>query len=211
VRCVVLCGEGRAFCSGSDIGTMTGFDVRAARARLQQAHRFILGFANLDKPVIAAVRGATVGVGFSLALSSDLLIASDTARFGLVFKKIGLAPDGGAAYFLSHAIGARRAKELMLSARLFDAAEAKALGLVTEVVEDARLEDRAMALAAELASSATFALAMGKRLFHAAAKPSLEDFLELESHVQTEVLQTQDHQEGVAAYREKRKPVFQGR
>ena len=109
VRCVVLCGQGRAFCAGSDIGTMTGFDVRAGRARLQQAHRLILGIANLDKPVIAAVRGAAVGVGFSLALASDLIVASQTARFGLVFKKVGLAPDGGMAYFLTQAIGARRA------------------------------------------------------------------------------------------------------
>ncbi len=211
VRCVVLCGEGRAFCSGSDIGTMTGFDVRAGRARLQQAHRFIIGLANLDKPVIAAVRGATVGVGFSLALASDLVIASDTARFGLVFKKVGLAPDGGMAYFLTQAIGARRAKELMLSARLVDAREALGMGLISEVVPDAQLEERAMVVAEELAASATFALAMGKRMFHGAARPSLEEFLELESHIQTEVLQTEDHREGVAAFRDKRKPVFRGR
>jgi 2-(1,2-epoxy-1,2-dihydrophenyl)acetyl-CoA isomerase len=174
------------------------------------SHRFILGFANLDKPVIAAVRGATVGVGFSLALCSDLLIASRTAKFGLVFKKVGLAPDGGIAYFLTHAIGARRAKELMLSARLFDAEEAQRLGLAAEVVDDDALDARAMALAEELAASATFALAMGKRMFHGAAKPSLEDFLELESHIQTEVLQTADHREGAIAFREKRAPQFKG-
>lgn len=210
IRCVVLASEGRAFCSGSDIGTMTGFDVRAARARLQQAHRFILGLANLDKPVIASVRGAAVGVGFSLALCSDLLIASRTAKFGMVFKKVGLAPDGGVAYFLSHAIGARRAKELMLSARLVGAEEALALGFASEVVDDDRLDARAMEMAGELAASATFALAMGKRMFLGAAKPSLEDFLELESHIQSEVLQTEDHREGATAFREKRTPVFKG-
>eukprot|EP01034_Spumella_vulgaris_P001675 gene1675-2209_t len=95
VRAVLLCAEGRAFCAGGDIDTMGASDVVAARARIQHAHRAILGLANLDKPVVAAVRGPALGVGFSLALSSDLLIASTTARFGVVFKKVGLAPDGG--------------------------------------------------------------------------------------------------------------------
>lgn len=210
VRAVVLCGEGRAFCAGADVGTMTGFDMPAGRARIQSAHRAILGLAHLDKPLISAVRGATVGVGWSLALASDLIIASETARFGLVFKKVGLAPDGGAAYFLSQYMGVLRAKELMLSARLIDAAEALRLGLVNEVVGDDQLEARAMGLAEELASSATFALAMGKRLFAGAFRPSLEEFLELEAHVQNEVLQTQDHREGAAAFLEKRKPQFKG-
>ncbi len=210
VRVVVLCGEGRAFCAGADVGSMTGFDMPAGRARIQRAHRAILGLAHLDKPLICAVRGATVGVGWSLALASDLILASDTARFSLVFKKVGLAPDGGAAYFLSQYMGVLRAKELMLSARLVGAAEALQLGLVNEVVADEQLEARTMVLAEELASSATFALAMGKRLFAGAFRPSLEEFLELETHVQNEVLQTQDHQEGAAAFREKRKPQFKG-
>ncbi len=210
IRAVLLRAEGRAFCSGGDIDTMGAADVVAARARIQLAHRTLLSLANLDKPIVAAVRGPALGVGFSLALCSDFLIASSTARFGVVFKKVGLAPDGGLAYLLSQSIGARRAKELMLSARIFGAEEARDLGLVSEVVEDQALEDRAMAISEELASSATFALAMGKRMFHAAAKPSLEEFLELESHIQTEVLQTQDHREGVAAFREKRAPVFLG-
>jgi len=210
IRAVLLCAEGRAFCAGGDIDTMGAADVVGARARIQHAHRVILGLATLDKPVIAAVRGPALGVGFSLALSSDLLIASTTARFGVVFKKVGLAPDGGLAYFLSQSIGARRAKELMLSARLFGAEEALALGLVAEVVEDDALDARAMVVAEELAGSATFALAMGKRLFHAAGAGSLEDFLEFETHAQTQAAQTRDHREGVAAFREKRAPVFHG-
>jgi len=211
VRAVLLCAEGRAFCAGGDIDTMGASDVLAARARIQHAHRALLGLANLDKPVIAAVRGAALGVGFSLALSSDLLIASTTARFGVVFKKVGLAPDGGLAYFLSQSIGARRAKELMLSARMFGAEEARALGLVAEVVDDETLDARAMAVTEELASSATFALAMGKRMFRAAGPGSLEDFLDFESHAQNQAAQTHDHQEGAAAFREKRAPVFLGR
>lgn len=210
IRAVLLCAEGRAFCAGGDIDTMGAADVVATRARIQQAHRAILGLANLDKPVVAAVRGPALGVGFSLALSSDLLIASTTARFGVVFKKVGLAPDGGLVYFLSQAIGARRAKELMLSARLFGAEEAQALGLVAEVLDDEALDARAMAVTEELASSATFALAMGKRMFRAAGPGSLEDFLEFETHAQNQAAQTLDHREGAAAFREKRAPIFRG-
>lgn len=210
VRVVVMSGEGRAFCSGADVGTMTEYDLPAGRARIQRAHRAILALAHLEKPLITAVRGATVGVGWSLVLASDLIIASDTARFGQVFKKVGLAPDGGAAFYLSQYMGVLRAKELMMSARLIDANEARQLGLVTEVVPDAKLEERTMEWAEELASSATFALAMGKRLFAGAFRPSLEEFLELEAHVQNEVLRSDDHREGAAAFMEKRKPKFKG-
>lgn len=210
VRAVLLCGDGRAFCAGADVGGMTGFDVVAGRARIQRAHRVIAGLANLDKPVIAAVRGATVGVGWSLVLACDLILASDTAKFSLVFKKIGLAPDGAMAYFLTQYIGMLRARELMMSARMVPASEALQLGLVNEVLPDAELDARAMALAQELAESATFALAMGKRLFRGAVQPSLEAFLELESQVQNLVLQSADHKEGAAAFREKRKPNFVG-
>ncbi len=210
VRAVVLRGEGRGFCAGSDVGTMTGFDVVAGRARIHRAHRVITALANLDKPVIAAVRGPTVGVGWSIALACDLILASDTARFGVVFKKIGLAPDGGMAYFLTHYIGMLRARELMMSARLVEANEALSMGLVNEVVADDQLETRASALADELAESATFALAMGKRMFRGAVQPSLESFLDLEAHVQNLVLRSDDHREGAAAFREKRKPNFVG-
>lgn len=210
VRAVLLRGEGRAFCAGADVGTMKGLDVLSGRQRIQRAHRVIAGLANLDKPVIAAVRGATVGVGWSLALACDLILASENASFSLVFKKIGLAPDGAAAYFLTQYIGVLRARELMMSARMVSAAEARELGMVNEVLADERLDERARELARELADSATFALAMGKRLFRGAMQPSLEAFLDLEAHVQNLVLQSADRQEGVAAFLEKRKPRFVG-
>ena len=210
VRAVLLRGEGRAFCAGADVGTMKGLDVLSGRQRIQRAHRVIAGLANMDKPVIAAVRGATVGVGWSLALACDLILASENASFSLVFKKIGLAPDGAAAYFLTQYIGVLRARELMMTARMVPAAEAHQLGMVNEVLADAALDERALALARELAESATFALAMGKRLFRGAMQPGLEAFLDLEAHVQNVVLQSADRQEGVAAFLEKRKPRFVG-
>ncbi len=211
VRAVLLTGEGKAFCSGSDVGTMGEFDPMAGRDRIQHAHDFILALANLEKPVIAAVRGHAVGVGWSLAMACDIILASDTAKFAQVFKKIGLAPDGGAIFFLARYVGILRAKELVMSARTIDADEALHLGLVTEVVPDDQLNTRAMAFANELAESATFALAMGKRMFHGVTQPSLESFLELESHVQNLVLQSPDRDEGIAAFMEKRPPKFIGR
>ncbi len=211
VRAVVLMAEGRAFCAGSDVSTMSGFDPLAGRERLKHAHQFIRNIATLEKPVIAAVRGATVGIGWSLALGCDIILASETAKFGQVFKKIGLAPDGGAVFFLAQYVGVLRAKELVMSARMVGAEEALKLGLVTEAVPDDKLEARAMEWARDLAESATFALGMGKRMFHGAYEPSLETYLELESHVQNLVLQSGDHKEGVSAFLEKRTPKFVGR
>jgi 2-(1,2-epoxy-1,2-dihydrophenyl)acetyl-CoA isomerase len=170
----------------------------------------ITGLANLDKPVIAVVRGATVGVGWSLALACDLILASDNAKFSLVFKKIGLAPDGAAAYFLTQYIGVLRARELMMSARMVPAEEGRQLGMVNEVVPDDLLDARAVALAEELAESATFALAVGKRMFRNAMHPSLEAFLDYEAQAQNLVLHSDDRKEGVAAFMEKRKPKFVG-
>ena len=141
VRAVLLRAEGRAFCSGSDVGNMTESNVIVCRERLRRVHRVITGLANLDKPVIAAVRGAAVGIGWSIAMACDLILASDNARFSQVFKKVGLAPDGAAGYFLTNAIGAPRAREVVMSARMVDAAEALQLGLVNEVVPDAQLDE----------------------------------------------------------------------
>lgn len=210
VRAVLLRAEGRAFCAGADVGTMQSLDVLSGRQRIQRAHRVIAGLANLDKPVIAAVRGATVGVGWSLALACDLILASDNAKFSMVFKKIGLAPDGAAAYFLTQYIGVLRARELMMTARMVPAEEGRQLGMVNEVLPDDQLDARAVALAEELAESATFALAVGKRMFRNALQPSLETFLDYEAQAQNLVLHSDDRKEGVAAFMEKRKPNFVG-
>jgi 2-(1,2-epoxy-1,2-dihydrophenyl)acetyl-CoA isomerase len=212
VRAVMLTGEGRAFCTGADVGRMQRGGLREEREKLQRgSHSYMRILHAIEKPVIAAVRGPTVGIGWSIALGCDLIIASETARFAQVFRRIGLAPDGGAIWFLTRRIGLARAKELVFTGRWVEAAEALALGLVNEVVPDSDLMVRADALAAELAEGPTFALGLAKKLFHMASSPTLDDYLDYESFVQPQLDNTEDHREGVAAFREKRKPVFKGR
>lgn len=210
VRVVLLTGAGDAFCSGSDVTSMGKSDIRGGRRRLQVAHRMIRAMVHLEKPIIAVVRGPAVGVGWSLAMACDYIIASPTARFGQIFKKVGLAPDGGAIFLLTQMIGLLRAKELVMSARIISGEEAFRLNLVTELVEDTSLDERAMKIASDLASSASFALGMAKRLFIDAAGVNIDTFLEIESHVQNQLILTNDHKEGVSAFLSKRPPVFGG-
>jgi 2-(1,2-epoxy-1,2-dihydrophenyl)acetyl-CoA isomerase len=214
VRAVVVTGAGRAFCSGADVDRMAGQapDLQAGRERMQRgAHAFIRALHAIEKPVIAAVRGPAVGIGWSLALACDLVVAAKSARFSQIFRRIGLAPDGGAIWFLTRRIGMAKAKELVFSARFVEAEEALALGLVNHVVADDELEAKAAALAADLAAAPTFALGLAKKLFHAAVGPSLDEYLDIESLVQPQLHHTQDHAEGVAAFRDKRPPKFVGR
>jgi 2-(1,2-epoxy-1,2-dihydrophenyl)acetyl-CoA isomerase len=214
VRAVVVTGAGRAFCSGADVDRMAeqAEDLRAGRERMQRgAHTFIRALHAIEKPVIAAVRGPAVGIGWSLALACDVVVAAKSARFSQIFRRIGLAPDGGAIWFLTRRIGMAKAKELVFSARFVEAEEALALGLVNHVVEDDELETKAAALAADFAAAPTFALGLAKKLFHAAVGPSLDEYLEIESLVQPQLHHTQDNAEGVAAFRDKRPPKFVGR
>ena len=214
VRVVIVTGAGRGFCSGADVDRMAGqsHDLRADRERMQRGgHTFIRALHAIEKPVIAAVRGPAVGIGWSMALACDLVVALKTARFSQIFRRIGLAPDGGAIWFLTRRLGMAKAKELVFSARFVEAEEALALGLVNHVVEDDELMAKTEELVADLAGAPTFALGLAKKLFHAAVGPSLESYLEIESLVQPQLHMTADNAEGVAAFREKRKPKFVGR
>ncbi|MGE0225983.1 MAG: enoyl-CoA hydratase/isomerase family protein [Acetobacteraceae bacterium] len=211
VRAIIVTGEGRAFCTGADVGGMQRQDLRSERERLQRgSHTYMRALHAIEKPVIAAVRGPTVGIGWSIAMGCDLVIASETARFSQIFRRIGLAPDGGAIWFLTKRIGMAKAKELVFTGRFVEAPEALALGLVNEVVPDAELMPRAEALAADLAAGPTFAFGMAKKMFNM-ANGSYEEFLDIENFVQPQLGQTEDHREGVAAFKEKRKAGFKGR
>lgn len=212
VRVVILTGEGDSFCSGSDLGAIEmGSDIPGGLARLRRGNRMILSIYNCQKPVIAAVRGAAVGVGWSLALACDFVLACETARFTQGFVKIGLMPDGGSIYFLSRLVGAARAKELAYSGRFVSATEALDLGLALKVFSEAQMDAGVAAFASELASGATASMALSKRMFRASMAPSLEQFLDQEEVSQACIKATGDFQEGVTAFKEKRRPQFTGR
>ncbi|MGZ8210488.1 MAG: enoyl-CoA hydratase/isomerase family protein [Burkholderiales bacterium] len=211
VRAVVLTGAGRAFCSGSDVGGMEKTDPLSNRTRMKRRHRMIQNLVNIDKPVIAAVNGACVGIGFSLALACDLVIAAESAKFSQVFKKIGLVPDGGSIFFLVQHLGLARAKELVYTARMLPAQEAREWGIVTKVVPDEELGAAARSFAKELADSATYALGLAKKMFQSMYTPSLEALLETELLTQALARLSDDHKEGVTAFKEKRKAQFKGR
>ncbi len=211
VRAVLLTGAGRAFCAGGDVGTMGGYDVVSGRKRSKGHQRMIINLHHLEKPVIAAVRGPAAGIGASMALACDLIIASETAYLLMAFKNVGIPPDGGAIFFLTQHLGIARAKEIVYSARKLPAAEARDMGIISKVVPDDQLETAAMTLARDIAGSATYALTLAKRMFQFMYTPTLEQLLELEVMAIGGARMTHDHVEGVTAFKEKRKPRFTGK
>ena len=211
VRAVLLQGAGKAFCASGDVSKMGDFTPESGRMLLKLAQRMVRNLANIEKPVVASVRGAVAGIGWSMALACDAVFASETARFTQVFRHVGLVPDGGAIYFLTQHLGLQRAKELVYSGRRVDAHEAHAMGLVNRVVSDDQLDTAAFEYARELAAGPTFALGVAKKMFKLMYQPDLETLLDAEAWAQGLTLLTEDHKEGVRAFFEKRKPAFQGR
>jgi 2-(1,2-epoxy-1,2-dihydrophenyl)acetyl-CoA isomerase len=210
VRAVLLQASGKAFCASGDVSKMGDFTPASGRDLLKLAHRMVRNLANIEKPVVAAVRGAVAGIGWSMALACDVVIASETAQFSQVFRHVGLVPDGGAVYFLTQHVGLLRAKELVYSGRRVDASEALSLSLVNRVVPDADLETRAWEEASALARGPTFALGIAKKMFKLMYQPDLETLLDAEAWAQGVALLSDDHKEGVRAFFDKRKPNFKG-
>jgi 2-(1,2-epoxy-1,2-dihydrophenyl)acetyl-CoA isomerase len=211
IRVVILDAAGRGFCASGDVSNMGAFTVVSGRHRLKSAHRMILSIANIEKPVIASVRGPVAGIGWSMALACDMVVASETAVFSQVFRNVGLVPDGGAIYFLSQVLGVLKAKELVYTARRMPAAEAMQLGLITRLVADADLDATAQGLADDLARGPGFAFGVAKKMFKAMNTPSLEACLDAEAWAQGLALMSEDHGEGARAFLEKRKPEFKAR
>jgi 2-(1,2-epoxy-1,2-dihydrophenyl)acetyl-CoA isomerase len=211
VRAIVLTGSGKGFCSGGDIGNMAQTDLTGSRARSKSRHRTFLALAAIEKPVIAAVHGPVYGIGTSLMFACDLIIAAQSTTMALSFKRVGVVPDGGSIFFLAQYLGIAKAKELVYTGRKVGADELAALNIALKVVPDAALQAEARALAAEMAASATWMLGLTKKMFQFMYTPTLEQLLDYEALMQTHVRLSDDHKEGVAAFKEKRAPRFQGR
>lgn len=211
VRAIILTGSGKGFCSGGDIGNMAKTDLTGSRARSKSRHRTFLALAAIEKPVIAAVHGPVYGIGTSLMFACDLIVAAQSTTLALSFKRVGVVPDGGAIFFLSQYLGIAKAKELVYTGRKVGADELAALNIAMKVVPDAALQAEARALAAEMAASATWMLGLTKKMFQFMYTPTLEQLLDYEALMQTHVRLSEDHKEGVAAFKEKRAPRFQGR
>lgn len=214
VRAVLVTGAGRGFSSGADL--KAGFDpaddgMPNIRQELHEIyHPAIAGLKRLAKPVVAAVNGPAVGIGCSLALACDLIMAAESAFFGLAFVNIGLMPDGGSTAFVPPAIGKARAFQMALLGERVEAKQALEWGLVNWVYPDDRLMEAAEALIARLASGPTRSYASSKQALNQSIYGDLDRQLELEGELQHALGRTQDFMEGVAAFVEKRQPDFRG-
>jgi 2-(1,2-epoxy-1,2-dihydrophenyl)acetyl-CoA isomerase len=211
-RAIILTGAGGHFSAGGDVKTMVKRHTAAeGRARVESLNRFVLRLFNFPKPTIAMVDGFAVGAGCNIALGCDIVLASDRARFGEVFAKIGLVPDGGGTWLLPRLVGLAKAKELVFTADIIDAAEALRIGLVNRVVPAPELEATTRALAARIAAGPPGTLALAKSLLNRASTTELAAALELEAFAQGQAISSEDHAEGVRAFLEKRQPKFQGK
>jgi len=222
VRCVVVTGEGRAFCSGDDVrelmlpmGEVGAQRVDAGRARLREPHPpptpAAMAVLECDKPVVAAVNGPAVGWGMELALFCDIRIASERARFGELFIKRGLVSDIGGLWRLPQIVGPSKAAELLFTGDIIDAAEAERIGLVSRVVPHEALMPAAMELAAKIAANPPIAMRYLKQGLRMSAPGDVRQLGAYVGSSLAYLFTTEDHREGALSFVEKRPPVFKGR
>ena len=213
VRVVVVTGAGRAFSTGGDVTRLSVTNRTPLEHKTQlweRIHRIPKTLATMDKPVLAMINGAAVGAGLGVCLMCDLRVAAASARFSTGYVRMGLVPSGGDVHFLTRLVGAAKALDLLWTADFVEAAEALRLGIVDRVVPDAELAETTYALARRLSAGPQVAIRMIKRLVYQSAGLDLQTHLDLVSSHMVIALRTRDHAEGVAAFKEKREPRFQG-
>jgi 2-(1,2-epoxy-1,2-dihydrophenyl)acetyl-CoA isomerase len=205
IRVLTITGKGTAFCAGGDIKAMSKAE------RMVKPHPIILKMMNLEKPIIAAVNGVAAGAGCNLAMAADIVIASNKASFVQSFVRIGLVPDWGGLYFLPRRVGIAKAKELMFTADRISAEEAERIGLINKVVPEKEFEDFVKEFSQKLLRGAPIPVAMIKKILNVSQSAEIDTVLSLEYQGQTICRGTEDHREGISAFKEKREPKFIGK
>lgn len=213
-RVIVLTGAGRAFCAGGDVDYMSGLqksgDEVSFRKLLDAGRNIVLQIASMTKPVIASVNGVAAGAGCNLALACDYRLASDQAKLGQTFVRIGLQPDWGGTWLLPRLIGRSRALEILMTGRIIDAAEAVAIGMVDRIVPADALVAETTKLARTIAAGPPLAITGIKRALSRTEQNEFAAQLDLESDHQLQSFRSRDAAEGMAAFFEKRSPAFTG-
>ena len=215
VNVIVITGTGRAFSTGGDVGKFSDYASNSAagiKARLSDnVQRLAIKIQDIDKPVIAAVNGLATGGGVDIALMCDMRFAARSAKFAETYVKMGLVPGAGGAYYLPRIVGVAKALELFWSCEPVDAEEALRIGLVNRVFDDDKLADETQAFAKKLARGAPLAVKLVKRILYRWLETDLRGALDLVASNMPVVRMSEDHQEAVAAFREKREPKFSGK
>jgi 2-(1,2-epoxy-1,2-dihydrophenyl)acetyl-CoA isomerase len=212
VRAIVITGNGKAFCAGQDIGEITNPELNPGFRKILDDHYnpIIMKIRTIEKPIIGAINGVAAGAGANIALACDIVLASENASFIQAFSKIGLIPDSAGTFFLPRLIGLQKATALMMLGDKVSAIEAEKMGMVFKVFPTETFEEEVNKMAFTLANMPTKALGLTKRLLNNSITNNLEQQLQLESDLQIESAESNDYREGVAAFIEKRKPIFKG-
>lgn len=210
VRCVVITGEGRAFCSGQDLSEVTE-DMDHGQVLRDHYGPMIMQIRQCEKPIIAAINGVAAGAGFSLALACDFRLISERASLVNAFIHVGLIPDSGNLYYLSQLVGGAKAAELAILGEKIGAQEAVEIGLATRLIETDSWDEEVTKFATRLASMPTKAISLIKQSLKDVDSLSFEQYLEKEAQGQRIAGLSEDHREGVTAFMEKRKPQFKGK
>lgn len=220
VRAVLLTGSGGGFCSGADLKflleTLDGDEPEKLQAYIRALaddlhHKVVLELQRLEKPVVAGINGVAAGAGFSLTLGCDIRIAANSARFLMAYANIGAPADGGSTYLLPRLVGSGRAMELYLASQPTGAQAALEMGLVTQLVDDESLHKHAMETAVRLAQGPTTAIGKVKGLFNSSWDSDIATQLDAETATFVEICLTEDFQEGIKAFTERRQARFQGK
>jgi 2-(1,2-epoxy-1,2-dihydrophenyl)acetyl-CoA isomerase len=213
VRAIVLTGSGKAFCAGQDLKEVTSPELNPGFKKILEEHYnpIITRIRNIKKPIIGAINGVAAGAGANIALACDIVVAHEKVSFIQAFSLIGLIPDSAGTFFLPRLIGFQKASALAMLGDKVSADEAEKMGMIYKVLPLESFEEEVNKLALKLANMPTLALGKIKEAFNQSLTNNLEEQLALESKLQIEAAQTEDYEEGVSAFVEKRKPTFKGK